>query len=95
MRILPLTTVVYILEDMHKQKRHLVKGEPRNLGVTVLTGALTLLFASLSAYILTSSQDLWVYGFVSGALGLMSLGVAVSGRKSLFAIMAELFFWIP
>lgn len=95
MRILRLAIAVYLLKDVHQQKNAVAKKEPRNLEVTVIAGVLAFIFAAITVFVLTDSQGMWGYGFVFGPLAVISLGVAMSGRKSLFAIMAELFFWIP
>lgn len=80
---------------MKISKNNSKKREPRNLGVTVVAGFLALLFGGLTLYISIASRDLWIYEFVFGFLAVISFGVAMYGRKSFFAIMAELFFWVP
>lgn len=77
---------------MRELKKILTKHEPRNVGVTVVSGVMTLLFAAFSFYLLTNSQAL--YGVIFSIISFITLAVALYGRKSLFTAMAELLFWI-
>lgn len=77
---------------MKKKSRNATKKEPRNLGVTVVAGALAFGFGVVAVDAFMNPDSMWIIGVAAGIVAAICLGVAVYGRKSLFKMLAELIF---